>query len=56
MADNPTTLPFAIAIHGGAGTILAEKMTVELETAYHAGLKFSFQQVMLSEQRLCHIT
>jgi beta-aspartyl-peptidase (threonine type) len=44
MTDNSSTPPpFAIAIHGGAGTILAEKMTVELETAYHAALKLSLQ-------------
>jgi L-asparaginase / beta-aspartyl-peptidase len=30
---------FSIAIHGGAGTILKEDMTTELEYAYHQGLK-----------------
>ena len=30
--------PFSIAIHGGAGTILKEDMTPELETAYLKGL------------------
>jgi len=29
---------FGIVIHGGAGTITREKMTPELEKAYHAGL------------------
>ncbi|HNP55081.1 MAG TPA: isoaspartyl peptidase/L-asparaginase, partial [Ferruginibacter sp.] len=31
-------LPFSIAIHGGAGTILKEDMTPDLERAYLAGL------------------
>ena len=31
--------PFAIVIHGGAGTILKEDMTPELEEAYLAGLQ-----------------
>jgi L-asparaginase / beta-aspartyl-peptidase len=31
--------PFTIAIHGGAGTILKEDMTPELEKAYQEGLK-----------------
>jgi len=30
---------WALAIHGGAGTILRSKMTPEKETAYHAGLR-----------------
>jgi len=29
---------YALAIHGGAGTILRERMTPELEAEYHAGL------------------
>lgn len=32
---------FALAIHGGAGTILRSKMTAEREAAYHAGLRRS---------------
>jgi len=32
------TIP-VIALHGGAGTILREKMTPEREAAYHAGLR-----------------
>src|SRR5690349_1956074 len=32
---------FALAIHGGAGTILRSKMTPEREAAYHAGLRRS---------------
>jgi L-asparaginase / beta-aspartyl-peptidase len=35
--DNPQ--PFALAIHGGAGTIDPAKLTPELEDAYHAGLR-----------------
>lgn len=31
--------PFSIVIHGGAGTILKEDMTPELETAYLKGLE-----------------
>lgn len=35
----PTRIPpFALAIHGGAGTILREKMTATKEAAYRAGL------------------
>lgn len=37
-----TTTPgtdFALAVHGGAGTILRSKMTPEREAAYHAGLR-----------------
>ncbi|WP_201863275.1 isoaspartyl peptidase/L-asparaginase family protein [Microvirga soli] len=37
-----TTTPgndFALAIHGGAGTILRSKMTPEREAAYHTGLR-----------------
>ncbi|MET0745989.1 MAG: isoaspartyl peptidase/L-asparaginase [Microvirga sp.] len=30
---------FTLAIHGGAGTILRERMTPEKEAAYHAGLR-----------------
>ena len=29
---------YSLAIHGGAGTILRDRMTPELEAAYHAGL------------------
>jgi L-asparaginase / beta-aspartyl-peptidase len=32
---------FALAVHGGAGTILRSKMTPEREAAYHAGLRRS---------------
>jgi len=32
---------FALAIHGGAGTILRNKMTPEREAAYHTGLRRS---------------
>ena len=32
-------LPFSIVIHGGAGTILKEDMTPELEKAYLDGLQ-----------------
>lgn len=31
-------MTYALAVHGGAGTILKSRMTPELETAYHAGL------------------
>lgn len=31
--------PYALVIHGGAGTIRKEQMTPERETAYHQGLK-----------------
>ncbi|WP_371060517.1 isoaspartyl peptidase/L-asparaginase family protein [Rhodosalinus sp. 5P4] len=31
-------MTYALAIHGGAGTILKSKITPELERAYHAGL------------------
>ena len=34
-----TSEEFALAIHGGAGTILRSKMTLEREAAYHAGLR-----------------
>ncbi|MBL0407022.1 isoaspartyl peptidase/L-asparaginase [Microvirga aerilata] len=34
---------FALAIHGGAGTILRSKMTPEREAAYHAGLRRSLE-------------
>ena len=35
---NVFIMPYAIAIHGGAGTILPEHMTPELERAYQAAL------------------
>jgi len=38
MAD---TNPIAIAIHGGAGTIEREKMSVEVESAYRKKLEQS---------------
>lgn len=31
-------MTYALAVHGGAGTILKSKMTPDLERAYHAGL------------------
>jgi beta-aspartyl-peptidase (threonine type) len=34
---------FALAIHGGAGTIRRSKMTPEREAAYHAGLRRSLE-------------
>ncbi|HET7896432.1 MAG TPA: isoaspartyl peptidase/L-asparaginase, partial [Flavisolibacter sp.] len=34
----------ALAIHGGAGTILQSKMTTELEAAYKAALRLSLQK------------
>ena len=34
---------FSIAIHGGAGTILREDMTPELEEAYRQGLSEALQ-------------
>lgn len=43
--------PFAIAIHGGAGTILKENLTPELEQQYHAALAESLRaghQVLLN--------
>ncbi|GAB5518357.1 MAG: isoaspartyl peptidase/L-asparaginase [Rhodothermales bacterium] len=36
--DQPAVQPIALAIHGGAGTILRENMTSEREAAYQAGL------------------
>jgi beta-aspartyl-peptidase (threonine type) len=36
--------PFSIAIHGGAGTILKEDMTPELEKAYSAGLEEALEK------------
>jgi L-asparaginase / beta-aspartyl-peptidase len=40
MTSNKTSdNDFALAIHGGAGTILRSKMTPEREAAYHAGLR-----------------
>ncbi|HWR84013.1 MAG TPA: isoaspartyl peptidase/L-asparaginase [Candidatus Deferrimicrobium sp.] len=41
MNNGRTNIPFAIAIHGGAGTILKSKMTPEKEREYHAALKES---------------
>jgi beta-aspartyl-peptidase (threonine type) len=38
MNDPNSKIPFAIAIHGGAGTILKSKMTPEKEQDYHAAL------------------
>jgi beta-aspartyl-peptidase (threonine type) len=35
--------PFVLVIHGGAGTIKKEFMTIEKETAYHEKLKESLQ-------------
>lgn len=34
-----TSEEFALAVHGGAGTILRSKMTPQREAAYHAGLR-----------------
>jgi len=34
---------FALAVHGGAGTILRSKMSPEREAAYHAGLRRSLE-------------
>ncbi len=31
-------MTYALAVHGGAGTILKSNLTPELEAAYHAGL------------------
>ncbi|MCA1774790.1 MAG: isoaspartyl peptidase/L-asparaginase, partial [Loktanella sp.] len=31
-------MTYALAVHGGAGTILRSKLTPDLEAAYHAGL------------------
>ncbi|MEM6644897.1 MAG: isoaspartyl peptidase/L-asparaginase [Bacteroidota bacterium] len=36
--QQPAVQPIALAIHGGAGTILRENMTPEREAAYQAGL------------------
>lgn len=36
--DKPKPDGFALAVHGGAGTILRSKMTPEREAAYHSGL------------------
>lgn len=38
-----TNTPVAIAIHGGAGTILKENLSPELERQYHAKLKEALQ-------------
>ncbi|MFQ6008079.1 MAG: isoaspartyl peptidase/L-asparaginase family protein [Candidatus Zixiibacteriota bacterium] len=38
MIDSQTKVPFAIAIHGGAGTILKSKITPEKERAYRDAL------------------
>lgn len=35
--------PLALALHGGAGTILKEQMTAELEAAYHQSLQTALQ-------------
>jgi len=40
-SSNTSGSEFALAIHGGAGTILRSKMTPEREAAYHAGLRRS---------------
>ncbi|CUH40929.1 Isoaspartyl peptidase precursor [Jannaschia seosinensis] len=44
-------MTYALAVHGGAGTILKSKMTPELEAAYHAGLARALEagQVILEE-------
>ncbi|MET1254143.1 isoaspartyl peptidase/L-asparaginase family protein [Aliikangiella maris] len=42
-AQNDKAAPIAIAIHGGAGTILKSNMTPELEKAYHAKMKESLE-------------
>lgn len=34
---------FSLAIHGGAGTILREKLTPELEARYHGGLRAALE-------------
>ncbi|MBB3019721.1 beta-aspartyl-peptidase (threonine type) [Microvirga lupini] len=39
MTSTTTSNDFALAVHGGAGTILRSKMTPEREAAYHAGLR-----------------
>lgn len=36
-------MTYALAVHGGAGTILKSKMTPELEAAYHAGLAHALE-------------
>ena len=41
-------VPFAIVIHGGAGTILREKMTSEMETAY----KVKMEEAILAGYRI----
>lgn len=41
MADADTGKPIAIAIHGGAGTLLKENMSEEMEAAYRATLEES---------------
>jgi beta-aspartyl-peptidase (threonine type) len=43
MSGQPKTHTFAIAIHGGAGTILKSKMTPEKEQAYHDALAESLR-------------
>lgn len=42
---------FALAIHGGAGTILKANLTPELEAAYHAGLATALEagRIVLAE-------
>ena len=39
MSNNKKITDFALVIHGGAGTILKENMTPELEKQYHAKLR-----------------
>ncbi len=39
MLENEKVTDFALVIHGGAGTILKENMTPELEKQYHAKLR-----------------
>jgi beta-aspartyl-peptidase (threonine type) len=43
MTSNPSRDNFALAVHGGAGTILRSKMTPAREAAYHAGLRRSLE-------------
>jgi beta-aspartyl-peptidase (threonine type) len=41
--QNEKTVPLALVIHGGAGTIRNENMTAEKEKAYHAALQQALQ-------------
>ena len=41
--DSRTENPFCLAVHGGAGTILKENMTPELESEYRTKLKEALQ-------------